>query len=97
MKRIIVTALLSLAFLMPTQFTSAQTRVQGHFQTISFPGQRMAVCNVNGAYYPVDYNYQIWSVDSFGNWVMVIGHLVIAPNGTFAVRNDGVTFPAFCQ
>jgi len=57
----------------------------------------MAVCYVNGDYYPVDFNYQIWSVDRFGNWVMIIGHLVIAPNGTFAVRNDGVTFPASCQ
>lgn len=70
-----------------------------HYQTVQYalpPVPVMTVCNVNGVDYQVDYSYRIWGVSAFGRW-FVIGRIVNTPNGTVAVRNDGLQFPASCE
>ncbi|WP_263350429.1 hypothetical protein [Acidicapsa acidisoli] len=69
-----------------------------HYQTAQYavpPVPVMTVCNVNGVDYQVDYSYQIWGVNAFGNW-FVIGRIVRTAYGTIAIRTDGVRYPAAC-
>jgi len=69
-----------------------------HSQALQYavpPVPVMMVCNVNGVDYQVDYSYQIWGINALGNW-FVIGRIINTPNGTLAIRTDGVRFPAAC-
>jgi hypothetical protein len=99
MKWMIAIALFAVAILIATGSAAAETPQQAYYQTILYsvpPVPVMEMCFVNGVNYPVGYSYRIWAAYGYGGWV-VIGKITNTPNGTIAVRNHLVSFPAFCQ
>jgi hypothetical protein len=99
MKRILAIALFAVGSLASIKAVSAQRPEQGHYETVQYgapPAPVMAVCEVNGVGYQVDYGYHIWGVNAYGRWFVIV-RIVVTPDGLIATRLDGIRFRAICQ
>jgi hypothetical protein len=99
MKMLIRSGIFALAGLLGSANAQPQFAGTGHLLGIQYSGPPvpvMTTCNVNGVDYQIDFNYRIWGLAGYGQW-MVLGEIVRTPTGPVAVRNDGATFPALCR
>jgi len=99
MKRILAIALFAVGSLASIKAVSAQQLQQGHYEMAQYgapPVPVMSICEIKGVGYQVDYNYRIWGVNGYGQWI-VLGRIVVTPDGLIATRLDGARFSATCQ